>query len=152
MMKSKFLFLSSALLLLSVVLFNACSKDNDKMPVAKNIVYEAKMTNPDDNNRFYIIASYTDKNGNTVKVDQQLPFRVELKDVPVAVKAKMEGYLYSVAGKEIIGVISCSVTDAASGKNIYNNKKELNLIKDGNNTLGYTGEEMKEKTYFSFAE
>lgn len=146
-MKRFHVLMAVCAVVVTLVFMGSCSKSDSSVEAvtSKNITYAASLNS---NEGFVVKGSYVNDKGETVRIEEALPFKKEFKNVSSSVKASFEGYLFNVATKEIAGVISMTVVAANSGKSIYQNNKNLNLRQD----RYFTGDELKEKTAFNFGE
>lgn len=136
--------------LLSLSFLNSCGNDKDDMPVSKTVVYEASFQEIEGNSDLYLKGEYIDATGKAVKVGSKLPFRVELKDVPLSLKTGFKGYIFSIKASQLVGSIQMRVTNQPGNKTVYTNKSEIDLYT--NAPLGFTGEQLIKETFFHFSE
>lgn len=140
----------TTLLLFITFFFFSCNKEENSTPVLKNIEYEVTIEKSSSGAPFYVQGSYTNENGKLIKLDEETPWSISLKNVPMSVKSVFQGKLYCIDTKIIKGIISMKVTDSKNDKVLYKNKKELDLTKYVTGSLGFDIEEMNKETYFKF--
>lgn len=129
-------------------LFASCNKENDEVLASKDVTYETEFEEITGNSTLFIKGEYTDKDGKTVTIDEPLPFKLTLKDVPVNQKCKFKGYIFSIKANEIRGEVRMSTSN--SKQDLYRGRKQINI--STNVSLGFTSEELKAKTSFDFTE
>lgn len=145
-MKKILLFFTISLLALS---FGGCSKDDETM-LTKTVVYEASFQESDENSELYLKGEYIDASGQKVKIDAPLPFKIEMKNVPVNIKTGFSGYIFSIKASYLVGFMKMTVTQNSNNKTVYSNRSDVDLYT--NASLGFTSEELKKETSFNFRE
>lgn len=136
--------------LLSLLFLNSCGNDKDEIAVSKTVVYEADFKQIAGNSDLYLKGEYTDATGKAVKVDAKLPFRIEMQNVPLAVKTGFKGYIFSIKASQLVGTIRMTVTNQPANKTVYSNKSEIDIYT--NASLGFSGEQLIKETSFHFSE
>lgn len=139
-----------SMILLALPLLNSCSKDENNIPQYKDVTYEAKFDKIEGNSDLILKGEYVDQTGKKVSINGSLPFKVELKNVPLTVKTGFKGYVFSIKASKIIGVVKMTVKQMPMDRVSYDNIH--NIEATTNAQLGFTGEELKAKTSFDFSE
>lgn len=143
----------AAAMLVVALFFVGCKKDDIPTVVSKNVVYEIKKNNPQiDTEDIYFEVEYIDLDGKKLTLTDRLDYKKTIKNVPANIKLGFSGQLKGENLKKIDVTISMIVTDAKTGRVIYENKKEVKSVKDVASGEGFTAAELKEETSFSFKE
>lgn len=136
-------------LLLFVVALGGCDKNNkSESATYKNVVYSIDFDLSDGD--LYFKGSYTDAAGNSIAVDQPLPFKKTITQLSLSTPCQFSGYLYGEGIKELVGTISMVVTGHPGDRVIANKEQEVRYLSNSGHV--YTPEELKTKTEFSFKE
>lgn len=139
-----------SMLLLAFPLLNSCSKDEVYTPESKDVTYEASFKEIEGDADLILKGEYIDRTGKRISIDTVLPFKMELKDVPLNIKTGFKGYIFSIKATELVGTIKMTVKEMPGERVSYDNISEINFIT--NNPLGFSGKMLKEKTAFDFFE
>lgn len=136
--------------LLFLVMLMGCSKEiNETTTTTKTVVYDINMEKIESDAELTFTGEFIDQTGRTISVSNaELPFHIELKNVPSDVKTGFSGRLFSVNATELIGTVTMKVIEMPNNKVIYDNKKSMNHTYGG----GFTSAELREKTSFNFIE
>lgn len=145
-MKKILILFTMALITLS---FNSCGDDKDAL-LTKTVVYEVSFEEFEENSTLYLKGEYIDGLGKTVKVDQPLPFKIEMKNIPINIKTGFSGYIFSIKASSLVGFSKMTVQRQPDNKVTYSNRSEIDIYT--NASLGFGGEELKKETSFNFRE